>query len=197
MRTRKAPSSGWQSSPMGRPDDGSAEFVRIDRDEVRTPVVTGDIDALAKTRFRVFLADALVDLSTEPASTSPRSLTSRCRPSKVLAHFLKVAAAADFRLRVDAGSAVRSACGERGDAEWLLSRFEPFIAPTTRTEPAFVGARRRFRLAGRWCRSSIRLRHCGGGRCLARAGGSRRIRRIRCGGRGRTRPRRCIPTRIW
>ncbi len=127
----------------------SAEFVRIDRDEVRTLVVTGDIDALAQTRFRAFLADALVDPSTELRVDFTEIAYFEASSVEVLAHFLKVAAAADFRLRVDAGSAVRSACGERADAEWLLSHFELFIAPTTRTEPAFVGAIPRFRLARR------------------------------------------------
>ena len=127
----------------------SAEFVRIDRDEVRTLVVTGDIDAPARTRFRAFLSDALVDPSTELRVDLIEIAYFEASSVEVLAHFLKVAAAADFRLRVDAGSAVRSACGEHADAEWLLSQFEPSNAPTTRTEPAFVGAMLPLRLTRR------------------------------------------------
>ena len=118
----------------------SAEFVRIDRDEVRTLVVTGDIDALAQTRFRAFLADALVDPSTELRVDFTEIAYFVASSVEVLAHFLKVAAAAEFRLRVDAGSAVRSACGERADSEWLLSHFEKIVAPMTRTAPEFVAA---------------------------------------------------------
>ena len=111
----------------------SAEFVRIDRDEVRTLVVTGDVDALAQTRFRAFLADALVDPPTELRVDLTEIAYFEQTSVDVLAHFLKVASTTDVRLRVDAGSAVRNASGEQADAEWLGSHFEPFIARTTPT----------------------------------------------------------------
>ena len=127
----------------------SAEFVRIDRDEVRTLVVTGDVDALAQTRFRAFLADALVDPPTELLVDFTEIAYFEASSVEVLAHFLKVASATDLRLRVDAGAAVRGASGEHAEAEWLQSHFEPFIAPTKRAESPIVAAILPFRLARR------------------------------------------------
>ena len=112
----------------------SAEFVRIDRDEVRNLVVTGDIDALAQTRFRAFLADALVDPPIELELDLAEIAYFEASSVDVLAHFLKVAAAVEFRLRVDAGSVVRTACAESADADWLLSHFEAFVAAKTRID---------------------------------------------------------------
>lgn len=122
-----------QSVHDGRVDDGrltvaSAEFVRIDRDDARTLVVTGDIDALAQTRFRAFLADALVDPPSEVRVDLTEIAYFEASSVDVLAHFLKVATAAPFPLRIEAGSAVRNACDEHADAEWLLSHFEAFVA---------------------------------------------------------------------
>ncbi|MEO6468671.1 MAG: STAS domain-containing protein [Acidimicrobiia bacterium] len=127
----------------------SAQFVRIDRAEVRTLVVTGDVDALAQTRFRAFLSDALVDPPAELFVDFTEIAYFEASSVEVLAHFLKVAAATDLRLRVDAGTAVRRASGEHADAEWLRSHFEPFVAPTNRAEPLLVAAILPFRLARR------------------------------------------------
>ena len=127
----------------------SAEFVRIDRHEARTLVVTGDIDALAQTRFRAFLSDALVDPPIELHVDLTDIAYFEASSVDVLAHFVKVASAADFRLRIEAGSDVRNACAGDADADWLLSLFEPFVAPTTHTEPASVAAILRFRMARR------------------------------------------------
>ena len=113
----------------------SAEFVRIDRDDVRTLVVAGDIDALAQTRFRAFLSDALVDPPIELHVDLTDIAYFEASSVDVLAHFVKVAAAADFRLRIEAGSDVRNACAGDADGDWLLSHFELFVARTTPNSP--------------------------------------------------------------
>ena len=116
----------------------SAEFVRVDRYDHRSLVVTGDVDALAQTRFRKFLQDALA----EPPQTMHLDLTEvsyfEASSIEVLAHFVKVAMGTPMTLRLAAASTVRTACREHADAEWLLSTFDPFVAAAARRTPMLL-----------------------------------------------------------
>ncbi len=110
----------------------SAEFIRVDRDDHRSLVVTGDVDALAQTRFRTFLQDALVD----PPNTMHLDLNEvsyfEASSIEVLAHFVKVAMGTATALRLEAATTVRTACHENRDVEWLLSTFAPSVAAAVR-----------------------------------------------------------------
>lgn len=116
----------------------SAEFIRVDRDDHRSLVVTGDVDALAQTRFRTFLQDAVV----EPPKTMHLDLNEvsyfEASSIEVLAHFVKVVMGTPMALRLEAASTVRTACREHTDAEWLLSTFEPFVAGAARPTPMLL-----------------------------------------------------------
>ncbi len=116
----------------------SAEFIRVDRDDHRSLVVTGDVDALAQTRFRTFLQDALV----EPPKTMHLDLNEvsyfEASSIEVLAHFVKVTTGTPIALRLEAASTVRTACHENTDTEWLLSTFEPFLAAAARPTPMLL-----------------------------------------------------------
>ena len=116
----------------------SAEFIRVDRDDHRSLVVTGDVDALAQTRFRTFLQGALV----EPPKTMHLDLNEvsyfEASSIEVLAHFVKVAMGTPMALRLEAASTVQTACRENTDAEWLLSTFEPFVAGAARPPPMLL-----------------------------------------------------------
>ena len=116
----------------------SAEFIRVDRDDHRSLIVTGDVDALAQTRFRKFLQDALA----EPPKTMHLDLNEvsyfEASSIEVLAHFVKVAMGTPMTLRLSAASTVRSACREHADAEWLLSTFGPFVAAAARRTPMLL-----------------------------------------------------------